>query len=62
MDNYIRKCLNAGRTEVMQSVNKEPIHLVGELLSSVDVVSLYPSVMLNPENKYPAGKPTWVFK
>jgi hypothetical protein len=47
MDLFIRKCLNAGRTEIMQSIKKSPVHLTGQKLSCVDVVSLYPSVMLD---------------
>lgn len=44
-DLFIRKCLTAGRCEVMKSKGS-PVHLQGEELSMVDVVSLYPTVMM----------------
>jgi hypothetical protein len=55
MDLFIRKSLTAGRTEVMASKGRSPYVSKGVPLAMVDVVSLYPYAMMNPENFYPIG-------
>ncbi len=54
-DKYIRKCLTAGRTQVMSTKDGSSIHIRGKKFQMIDVVSLYPTVMLNPNNFYPCG-------
>jgi hypothetical protein len=40
----------------MGSKDGKPIHLKNIPLSMVDVISLYPYVMLSKDNYYPAGE------
>ena len=61
MDKFIRKCLNAGRTEVFAAKGKETVKIVGNaLMSMVDVVSLYPTVYLAISSLFPCGELSWV--
>lgn len=60
-DKFIRKCLTAGRTELLS--HSKPVKIYNESgLSMVDVVSLYPTVMMDENNHYPAGDSYWVEK
>ena len=54
-DLYIRKCLTAGRTQVMSTKDGGSIHISGRKFQMIDVVSLYPTAMLDPNNFYPCG-------
>jgi hypothetical protein len=61
MDKFIRKCLNAGRTEVFAANGRETVKIVGDILMSmVDVVSLYPTAYLALSNLFPCGELSWV--
>lgn len=55
-DLFIRKCLTAGRTEVMGSLDGTPIHIKDTPLQCVDVVSSYPNSCIAEGNMYPCGE------
>lgn len=44
----------------MSTKDGSSIHLKGKKFQMIDVVSLYPTAMLNPNNYYPCGRQDWV--
>jgi hypothetical protein len=40
----------------MSTKDGSSIHLKGKKFQMIDVVSLYPTAMLNPDNYYPCGR------